>query len=172
MFSEADKVFRLVSKVFGKKAKKSPFKSFFCTIDLKTNVEAFNKVNQNFKLIYLLIILTNKMGVEYVPMILHFGPDSRLPTKYDDNSPSDSVALMKFVVVQSKSQSHVESSMIFEKNQFGNILAGTILIAIAGLILSGKVSASSVLKNEYVWSFFIMVNKFQVPIFLNFLRGS
>ena len=127
--------------LFRRKAQVGLFPSFFATIELKNNMEAFQM-----------------MGLDHVPIIMHFGPDARAPKKFENNDPSDHSQLLRFFATQSGAEIDVENSLKPGPNYSLPIVLASITIVLAGLILTGKLPILMILQNSYIWSVSIMVN--------------
>lgn len=98
------------------------------------------------------------MGLDHVPVIVHFGPEQRKPKHFENFNPNDHTALLNFFTAQSGSQLNLEEAMKPEPN-YNHLLVGVTAAAIiGGLIYTGALSASTVFKNVYIWSIAIMVN--------------
>lgn len=129
-----------LSRVFNKKAKSGRLPCFFATIELKNNMEAFQL-----------------MGLNHVPVIMHFGPNARAPEKYENNDPNDSSQLLRFFATQSGANINVEEVLKPGPNYSLLIVLVSVTVTLAGLILSGKLPISIILQNTYIWSVSIMV---------------
>lgn len=127
--------------LFSRKAKTGRFPSFFATIELKNNIEAFQM-----------------MGLDHVPIIMHFGPDARAPKKFENNDPNDHSQLLRFFATQSGAEINVENSMKPEPRYSLPIVLVSVTIVLAGLILTGKLPVSMILQNSFIWSVATMVN--------------
>lgn len=125
---------------FNRKAKAGRFPSFFATIELKSNIEAFQM-----------------MGLDHVPIIMHFGPDARAPTKYENNDPNNHSHLLHFFVIQSGADLNVEDSLRPGPNYSLPIFFFSISLVLGGLILTGKLPVAMIFQNSYIWSVSIMV---------------
>lgn len=100
------------------------------------------------------------MGLDQVPVIMHFGPEKRQPTKFENLNPNEQGALLNFMATQSGSQLNLQDAMKPEPNHNVLIFFATIAAVLAALIYSGALSASSVFKNTIIWSISIIVENY------------
>lgn len=130
--------------------------TYFATIELRENIEAFQI-----------------MGLDHVPVIMHFGPESRAPKKYENNDPNDPTKLLQFFATQSHSEINIEDIMKPETNHNLKIVLASAVVILSGLVLSGKLPASVIFKNTYFWSVSIMVYTLKKDqLFFHFYRRS
>ena len=101
------------------------------------------------------------MGLDHVPVIYHFGPQSRAPKLYENTNSNENGALLKFVTAQSGSQLNAEEAFKPEKNHSVLILAGTIVTILAGLMYVEFLTPAMIFKNFYIWSISIVVSEIQ-----------
>lgn len=140
--SAVAEIYTKFADIFQKRAGKSSLPSFFSTIELKDNMEAFKMVE-----------------LDHVPVIMHFGPKSNKPTKFENSNLNDPHALLNFMLTQTGSQMNVESVMNHQQSQYSKpMIFLAVMTVIAGLIYCGVVSASSVFFNPIIWSLLSIVN--------------
>lgn len=97
--------------------------------------------------------------LDHVPVIMHFGPKSNKPTKFENSNLNDPHALLNFMLTQTGSQMNVESVMNHQQSQYSKpMILLAVMTVIAGLIYCGVVSASSVFFNPIIWSLLSIVN--------------
>lgn len=101
------------------------------------------------------------MGLDHVPVIMHFGPEARAPKKYENNDPNDQNTLLRFFATQSGADINVEEVLKPEPSYSLPIILVSVAVVLAGLVITGKLHVSMILQNSYVWSISIMVNIFQ-----------
>lgn len=97
------------------------------------------------------------MKLDRVPVLMHFGPKSRSPNLFENMNPNDVAALLKFITIQSESTMNFESAVKKDPNYYMIFIVVCVSIAIAGLIFTGRVKASTIFQNTYIWSIFINV---------------
>lgn len=148
-------LFTKFSNVFTKKSKMRRFPSYFATIELKDNIEAFQI-----------------MGLDHVPVIMHFGPEARAPKKYENSDPNDPTKLLQFFASQSHSEIEIDQIMKPRSNLKLNIMFAAAILVLTGLVLSGKLPASIIFKNTYFWSVSIMVQRAKKYKYFYFHRRS
>lgn len=102
------------------------------------------------------------MGLDHVPVIMHFGPEARVPKKYENNDPNDPTKLLQFFATQSQSEINIEEIMKPEPNYNLKIVLASAVVVLTGLVLSGKLPASVIFNNTYIWSVSIMVKKYKL----------
>lgn len=137
----AAETFAKFSNIFCKKGKMGKNPSFFASIELRDNMEAFQM-----------------MGLDHVPVIMHFGPEARVPTKYENKDPNDPAYLLQFFATQSGSEINMAQVMKPEPNYSYTIIFASTVIVLAGLMFTGKLPVSTVFQNTYLWSVSIMVS--------------
>lgn len=113
------------------------------------------------------------MGLDHVPVIMHFGPEARAPKKYENNDPNDQNNLLRFFATQSGADINVEEILKPEPSYSLPIILVSIAIVLAGLVFTGILPVSIILQNSYIWSISIMVNilqkyKFILKILIEF----
>ena len=149
-------VYSKYAEIFMKNAASPDFPPFFSTIELKDNVEAFKMVE-----------------LDHVPVILHFGPKSNKPTKFENSNPNDPHALLNFMLIQSGAKMNVESIIEQQSGYSKTMIVSAIVLVLAGLIYSGVFSASSVFLNPVIWSLISIVREFNYKIiFLAYYSSS
>ena len=74
------------------------------------------------------------MGLQHVPVIYHFGPESMAPKSFENNNPNDKGALLRFVATQTGSQINEEDAFKPEKNHSALILTVSVVAILAGLM--------------------------------------
>ena len=97
------------------------------------------------------------MGLQHVPVIYHFGPDSMAPKSFENTNPNDKGALLRFVATQTGSQINEEDAFKPEKNHSALILTVSVFAILAGLMYVEFLTPAMVFKNFYIWSISIMV---------------
>lgn len=114
------------------------------------------------------------MGLDHVPVIMHFGPEARAPKKYENNDPNDQNNLLRFFATQSGADINVEEILKPEPSYSLPIILVSVTVVLAGLVITGKLPVSMILQNSYIWSISIMVNILQkIQIYIkNLIRVS
>lgn len=97
------------------------------------------------------------MGLDHVPVIYHFGPESRAPKQFDNQNPNDVGAMLRFFAEQSGTQLNVDEAFKPEKNYSVSIVTLTVIAVLAGLMYVEFLTPAMVFKNFYIWSVSIMV---------------
>ena len=97
------------------------------------------------------------MGLDHVPVIYHFGPESRAPKSFENSNANDNMALMRFFTTNSGSRLNEEEAFKPQKNHSILILGITVMAILAGLMYVEFLTPAMIFKNFYIWSFSIMV---------------
>ena len=99
------------------------------------------------------------MGLDHVPVIMHFGPEKREPKTFGGLNPNDPSSLLNFITEQSGSKLDVQIALQPSVNYKKAILLATLSAILVGLLLyTGVISASTVFQNSLIWSVSILVN--------------
>lgn len=106
------------------------------------------------------------MGLDHVPVIYHFGPESRAPKTFENNNPNDGGAILRFITGQSGSELNVDAAFKPAKDYSVLATAATIAAVLGALIYVGLLTPEMVFKNFYIWSISIVVRNGFSLVFL------
>ena len=98
------------------------------------------------------------MGLDHVPVVMHFGPNNREPIKLENNNLVDPFHLLNFITSQSGARINFEEALKPEKSYVLHILVASLVFGLLGLVYFGKVPASLIFQNDYIWSALILVS--------------